>query len=172
MNAVVTFLKDKVLGYFTGKMGIAGGFFGVLIVVILVIMIPNLGEISAKLGFTTKATLQKQVVETGLQLSHTLDANRTLSQTIDNQADASQATIGAIVAVNKDEKKNESDASAIIKKETTKIAQIRHRATDKTQPKQSTAEVDRQIATVQITAIWEAYCSFNPDVACQALPQS
>ncbi len=159
------FLVNMMKNWVSNKLSLPTGFFLVLFGLILCIVIPNFSQIESKLGFITKADLQKQVIQQQASIEEAKQANDEMVNEADNQKQIGNAKVDSVTHVIDAKQKNETITGKIIRTKDNTIASIKK----KLKPSSAVAVKDQeaeQVSEVQITAIWEVYCQFNQDNAC------
>lgn len=142
------------------------GFFLVLLGIALVIILPNLSEIESKLGFTTKAQLQQQVVQDAANLNTVTASNANLKKDADNQQAIGSAKVDAVIQNNNAKQSNQTVVTNIIQKKNSMIKNIKAQFKKNPQSAPNQPDLVDSVAKVQIDSIWETYCQFNVDNAC------
>lgn len=144
------------------------GFIIVLLFIVALIVIPNLGQISAKLGFDTVASMKDKVAKAEANADKAESAAKTNSNTID--------TLGKIDKAKDDITINVVDKGSKIDNKTTNRINNRGEQVDKVKKtpvieKDITPELKLamelsgeslekvRISQVNIASIWDSYCS-------------
>ena len=146
------------------KLSLPVGFFLVLLVILLVIIVPNLSAIGSKLGIKSKADLEKEVAVQQVTIKDATEANKELKQESDNQQAIGNEKVKVVDEVNTKKQSNDTVVKKIVRTKDNAIQNLRNKFAKTPTIKES--DQSKQIAEVQINAVWETYCQFNDDNAC------
>lgn len=160
LTAFFLSLKSRVFGS-----GLSGIIILIPIVMILIIVIPNLSQISRKLGFDTVASVKEELIVSSNKTNAAVAANVTVNDTLKALVDAKN--IGVAVSNNMTAKNDDN-----VKKTKTIISDRNKAVTDiqtkllvdvdpvlKLAMQLSGESLERvRISQANITAIWTAYC--------------
>lgn len=158
-------IKGLVESYAKNRLSLPVGFFLVLIVVISIIVIPNFNQISEKLGFDTRTTLEKKLTDKDNTIDRLGEGNKQLSLTIDKLNESNKVDLETVVKDSENKEKVDIVLSEIKVKAKKKFSNI---TTSKSsfKAKLKVKSVELQLAEIQIQAVWETYCKFNNDSEC------
>lgn len=170
----INFIKDKVLGN-NGN----GLFILILLIPIMAIVIPNIGQIAEKLGFESRTVLKEQVI----QQQHDIDALMADNERLKKELEISQAITEVKKQIVKEQaaviEKVTIETEDIVKKKDKEIKQILASVTDNNisinkedvkKLKLTPTSAEKQISKTQINALWDSYCSFNNNTECPTTP--
>ena len=148
------------LNFFKNGMSFTTGFFLLAAVVVLTVMIPNIDGISEKFGFDTKSSLRAKTETQKIQIDTVVADNKTLSETGEKKDQIAETKL-EVVTDNLTAKANTIETVAKINKtKDVKVKQL------ESTPTKTSAEIDKEISTVQIASVWRTYCAFNDDSRC------
>lgn len=160
-------IKTLIENYTKTKLTLPVGFFLVLITVLLVIIVPNFNQISEKLGFDTRTTLEKKLTERDNAIDRLGEGNKDLSLTIDKLKESNAVDLKAVVSDVEHKKEVDTVLSEVkveAKKRFDNLKLSKTTAAKKATVKNA-AEAD-QIAEIQITTIWDAFCKTTHHADC------
>ena len=136
----------------------------IFLVVIAVVAIPNYGKVMNLFGHDTKQQLKDKLKTANDNVEIAVAVNKAnegpvavLDDTVKNVEIASDGQAKA-------EKKIEKEITVIKQKKEKKIEIIF------SQPEKPKEVKDREISEVQITSLWDGYCSFNTNSQCPSIP--
>ena len=174
------------LGWFTkGLFGSSISKYFVIAIVALIAMIvlPNIGPISERLGFQTRAVLKEKVAEQKATINVITDANSTLAKSNNVLEKTGVNTEQAVTTLGNSKVDAEVKTTGIIEKRKENVAKVRAKPKTKDlttiDPKLKLAmelsgeSLERvEASKVNSLAIWEAYCNFNNDESCKTVLES
>lgn len=137
-----------------GVVGTAAAFF---------LLGPKFSEIGAFLGFETKAALKKELKQEQANNAVLKEADKVNQGTIKVLEGTNENLQVSVEEKAKTEVKIEKRTRKIIDTVTTKVEKIQ------ADPILSVEEKDFQVAKIQMTGIWKAYCEFNDDDQCKTI---
>lgn len=146
---------------------------GIVLVLFAVILIPNIGQISERLGFESRATLKEKLAVEKINTDTAVDANASLVTAVAISDKTTENTVKAINNLNDNNKVTDVKTTDIVKKKNSNIARVKAEkkevasVDDPIQLKMATKLEEERISTYQVLAIWEAYCQFNVDETCK-----
>ena len=136
-------------------------FIGLIIALLAIIIIPNLNQISEKLGFETRTSLKTKLVKEQQNTQVAIDANRTLEGTISVIEKSKDNALNTIEEHHETVKKTEKKVHEIVVKKNQTIAKVLSKEIKSDIPEATV------VSKIQITAIWSTFCEFNEDPTCQ-----
>lgn len=174
---------SRIIGWFTkGLFGssISKYFVIAIVTLIALIVIPNIGPISEKLGFQTRAVLKEKVAEQKATINIITDANTTLAKANDILDKTGKNTEEAVTSLGNNKIDAEVKTTDIIEKRKENVVKVRTKPKVKDlttiDPKLKLAmeisgeTLERvEASKVNSLAIWEAYCNFNNDSSCKTV---
>jgi competence protein ComGC len=146
--------------YLFSEISLPIGLFLLLFGIAALVIVPNIDNISEKLGFDTKASLKTVVAEQ----KHTIDAvvkdNKDQANVAQAKDEAQAAKDDATKNQRAEEKKATDKVNGIEGQKKKKINDIQ------SNPKLTTSEKDQAISAAQIDSVWDTFCSFNQHPTC------
>jgi hypothetical protein len=133
----------------------------IFVAVFAAILIPNADRVLGFFGYETRAVLKEKL--------------NTANNNVEVASNVNKASHIAVTVLEKNVKtvekvltKKATEEAATLKF-TTEIKVKKDKDIEKiqTDPSKSSVEKEKQISEVQITSLWDSYCSFNPDQQCK-----
>jgi hypothetical protein len=154
MSIILIWLKSKVLGN-----SLSWIFIGIIVVILLVIIIPNLDTIRERLGFETRTSLKVLTIEQAQIIQDIQTSNASLVDSV-IVSDAVRDVTNRVMV--KEAIAVQQSIAVVTHITQTKRAAIRKiHATRITHPSTPRA-IATAISKAQITAIWDTYHTYNP----------
>jgi len=150
MTIIAMWLKSKIMGN-----GLTWIFIGIIAVILLVIIIPNLDQIRERLGFETRTSLKVLTIEQAQVIETVQASNTSMSMALEATDAIKGVTEKAMVQQSLD---SETAEQHVITTITTKRDHIRKVHTSHPTDLHARAAA---VSRVQITAIWDTYCTYN-----------
>lgn len=136
---------------------------GIFVLIFAVILIPNFSQIQEKLGFETRASLKVDVAKVTEDKEAALESNKNLESSLitadEINAEVLKAINNKIIELDKADKA----VDAIIKHKDKQIEKVKSQS--KKEAQSSKAE-EKAISSIQINALWSAYCDSDQDNTC------
>lgn len=151
---------------FASGISLGGKFVLFLLGIVLIIAIPNMSEISEKLGFETKASLRKELTK--------LKMDKELA---DSQVESIKKDLELEKQKNKDlertrelNEENKKEISSVVNKHVSVLVPVKRtkinagmKGIDMSKSEHKSAE---ELSLENITTVWKAYCELNSISSC------
>lgn len=141
--------------------------FAAVIGVFLVVYAINsiTGGILGVFGFETTASLKKKLTISENNVAAAVDVNKGQSKAITDISVTKGNELKSIDTVQVETDKVEQKAQVILKKKDSQVAVVKGNAAS---GKVSEDVAVKQISTIQINSVWDAYCEFNENSSCSS----
>lgn len=158
------------------KNSLSTGFIVLLAVLIVIIVVPNLDQISEKLGFETRTSLNKELVEEKQQTAEVIEANKSLDTAITVIEETQKQADTVSTSLEQQKKEVTNRKNQILEEKKKKLETVKkpqpHKPTtpDKSPTSPSVMEeaLNTSISQIQIQSVWKTYCDFNQHPGCSA----
>lgn len=168
----------------------------VCLIVIALLVVPKYNQIMEKLGFETRTTLTTKLAQSEDQTKKAAEANKSLDEVVQKLIESNKdATIANTSIINKHDNSDKAKEK-IIRDKTIKLANVKPKPgkvkiaeqSPQDKPNIKVEEIDNsdsiaeeeienmdsesrlvyesEKSDIQISSIWETYCSFNSDDGC------
>ncbi len=136
-------------------------FIGIFLAVIAAVLIPNYSRVMGFFGYETREVLKDKLNVANSNVEIATNVNKDNVSVIKTQDEVAKSNEEIIVKKFEGEKKTADKVASIKTAKTEKIESI-EKLPD------TPEEKAKKVSEVQISAIWDTYCSFNTDAQCAA----
>lgn len=138
----------------------------IILIVVIGLVVFNVGgsvidSIQSKFGIETKSSLKQKTIEQSKMLEQIDTINKDLVKDLEILDKSIRINKDVVVEQFKAETKINSNFEKIKTKKEEHIEKIKDNFNEKPITIENTIEMEKQVSTEQITALWEMYCSGN-----------